>query len=158
MGSNSERWIVRLPGEGRAIGMGAFDMTLKVDAAESDGAFSLLEATEPPNFGPPIHIHQDAGESFYVLSGEYFVFMEDQEYLCPAGSFVYIPAGVAHGFRVGQVESRKLVIFTPASMVGYFDELAHIATTGTQLDKESLAEMAEKYGMRILGPVPEGYH
>lgn len=66
-------------------------------------------------------------------------------------------AGVVHGFRVGHVAIRKLNIYSPAAMVGYFDELAHVAATGTQLSEHSLTEMAEKYGIRILGPVPEGY-
>jgi uncharacterized cupin superfamily protein len=34
----------------------------------------------PPNFGTPMHIHEDADEAFYVLSGEYFIFVEDQEF------------------------------------------------------------------------------
>jgi hypothetical protein len=29
-----------------------------------------------------------------------------------------------HGFRVGRVASRKLNLYTPAAMVGYFDEIA----------------------------------
>ena len=157
MGSKSERWVVHLPGEGRHINMGGFGMTLKVDANDTGGAFSLLEATEPPNFGPPMHIHEDAGEAFYVLSGEYLIFVEDQEYRCPAGSFIYIPAGVIHGFRVTDFSSRKLNIYSPAAMVGYFDELADAVATEVQLDSDSLATMAVKHGMRVLGPVPEGY-
>jgi mannose-6-phosphate isomerase-like protein (cupin superfamily) len=157
MGLNSEGWVVRLPGEGRAIDMGAFGMTVKVDEGDTNGAFALLEASEPPDFGPPMHVHENAGEAFYVLDGEYHIFIENQEYRCPAGSFVYIPAGVVHGFRVAHIASRKLVIFSPAAMVGYFDELAQAAMTGIPLNSHSLAEMAERYGMHVLGPVPEGY-
>ena len=70
--------------------MGAFGMTVKADAADTGSSFSLLEAAEPPGFGPPMHTHEDAGEAFYVLEGEYLIFMQDQEYLCPAGSFVFM--------------------------------------------------------------------
>ena len=157
MGSQTERFVVHLPGEGRAIDMGAFSMSLKADLEDTGGAFSFLEAAEPPNFGPPMHVHENAGEAFYVLSGEYLIFIEDQEFRCPTGSFVFIPAGTVHGFRVGQIASRKLVIFSPAAMVGYFDELAQAAMTGIPLNSHSLAEMAERYGMHVLGPVPEGY-
>lgn len=52
------------------------------------------------------------------------MFIEGQEHVCPAGSFIYVPAGVPHGFRVGPMTSRKLNIFVPAAMVGYFDELS----------------------------------
>jgi len=151
------RTIVHLPGEGRAIDMGAFAMTVKADARDTGGSFSLLEATEPPGFGPPMHTHEDAGEAFYVLEGEYLIFVEEREFRCPAGSFVFIPAGQVHGFRVGDVPSRKLNIYSPAAMVGYFDELQRAAATAEPLDGESLAAMAARYSMRVLGPVPDGY-
>jgi mannose-6-phosphate isomerase-like protein (cupin superfamily) len=151
------RPIAHLPGEGRVIDMGAFGMTVKADASDTGGSFSLLEAAEPPGFGPPMHTHEDAGEAFYVLEGEYLIFMEDQEYRCPAGSFVFIPAGWVHGFRVGRVPSRKLNIYSPAAMVGYFDDLERAAAASTPLDGESLVTMAARHNMRVLGPVPEGY-
>ncbi len=151
------RPIVALPGEGRAIDMGAFGMTVKADSSDTGGSFSLLEAAEPPGFGPPMHTHEDAGEAFYVLEGEYLIFMEEREYRCPAGSFVFIPAGQVHGFRVGKVPSRKLNIYSPAAMVGYFDALERAAASSAPLDAESLVTMAAQHHMRVLGPVPEGY-
>jgi quercetin dioxygenase-like cupin family protein len=151
------RPIVHLPGDGRSIDMGAFTMSLKADGQDTGATFSLLEATEPPGFGPPMHTHEDAGEAFYVLEGEYLIFMENQEHLCPAGSFVFIPAGLVHGFRVGRVPSRKLNIYSPAAMVGYFDELARAAAESSSLEDEELTAMAARYHMRVLGPVPDGY-
>jgi mannose-6-phosphate isomerase-like protein (cupin superfamily) len=156
MSEPSGRAFVLRPGEGRDIDMGNFRMSLKVSGDDTDQAFSLLEAEEPPDFGPPMHIHHDAAEAFYVVSGEYVIFIGDEEYRCPAGSFVYIPAGSPHGFRVGAVPSRKLNIYTPAAMVGYFDELAE-AIARDEMDDESLGEMARRYGMEVIGPVPEGY-
>jgi glyoxylate utilization-related uncharacterized protein len=104
-----------------------------------------------------MHIHEDAGEAFYVLEGEYLIFMEEQEYRCPAGSFVFIPAGLVHGFRVGKVPSRKLNIYSPAAMEGYFDELASAVASSAPLDSDSLVTMAARHNMRVLGGVPEGY-
>ena len=157
MESGSGRAIVHLPGEGRPIDMGAFGMTVKADASDTGGAFSLLEAAEPPGFGPPMHTHEDSGEAFYVLEGEYLIFLNEQEFRCPAGSFVFIPAGRVHGFRVGDVPSRKLNIYSPAAMVGYFDELGRAASLSEPLDDTALVTMAARYNMLVLGPVPEGY-
>lgn len=144
------------PGDGRPIDLGNFAMSLKASGDQTGAAFTLLEASEPPNFGPPLHIHTDAAEAFYVLEGLYRIFIEDQEYSCPAGSFVYIPAGVVHGFRVGPDPSRKLNLYAPASMVGYFDELSQAFASG-DVDDARLEEIAQRHGMEILGPVPEGY-
>jgi mannose-6-phosphate isomerase-like protein (cupin superfamily) len=144
------------PGEGRSIDLGGFQMSVKATAASTAGALSLLEAAEPAGFGPPMHIHHDAAEAFYVLEGEYLIFLREEEFACPAGSFVFIPAGELHGFRVGAMASRKLNIYTPAAMVGYFDELSAAVATGN-VDPEFLSQMALRYSMEVRGPVPEGY-
>jgi len=148
--------IILRPGEGRLIALGGFLVTVKATSDDTGGAFSLLEADEPPNFGPPLHIHHDAAEAFYVLKGEYIIFLGADEIACPAGSFIFIPAGVTHGFRVGAEPSRKLIFYSPAAMVGYFDELS-AATARGEVDPEALSEIAEKYGMEVVGPIPEGY-
>jgi len=40
--------------------------------------------------------------------------------------------------------------------VGYFDELAAAIREGDVSD-EKLGAIAERYGVEVLGPVPEGY-
>ena len=102
-----------------------------------------------------MHPH-DAAEAFYVVSGEYVIFIGDEEHVCPAGSFIYIPAGAPHGFRVGAVPSRKLNIYAPAAMVGYFDELSAAIARG-EMDDATLGEIATRYGMEVIGPVPGRY-
>lgn len=147
--------FVHHAGEGRAIDLGPFAMTVKASGDETGGIFTLLEAEEPPGFGPPLHIHHDAAEAFYVLEGEYVMFLEEQEVKCPAGSFVFIPAGMRHGFRVGGVPSRKLNFYFPAAMVGYFDELSAAIARGDA--EEAVAAIAGRHNMEVVGPVPEGY-
>jgi quercetin dioxygenase-like cupin family protein len=144
------------PGGGRSIDLGNFKMSLKAAGPQTADAFTLLEADEPPGFGPPMHIHHDAAEAFYVLAGEYVIFLEQDEYTCPAGSFIYIPQGMRHGFRVGGVPSRKLNLYSPAAMVGYFDELS-AAITADEADEARLDAIARRYGVEVVGPVPEGY-
>jgi hypothetical protein len=131
-------------------------MSVKATAEQTDQAFTLLELDEPPGFGPPMHIHREAAEAFYVVAGEYVIFVRDDEFVCPAGSFIYIPAGVPHGFRVGPLPSRKLNLFTPAAMIGYFDELSAALAHG-EADPDALAKIADRYGMEVIGLVPEGH-
>jgi mannose-6-phosphate isomerase-like protein (cupin superfamily) len=140
-------------GEGRSIDLGAFAMTVKASGSETGGAFSLLESNEPAGFGPPLLIHHDTAEAFYVVDGEYIIFLPSGEVRCPKGAFIFIPAGIEHGFRVGDVHS-KLNFYVPAAMVGYFDEMA--AASG-DLDDTQLGALAAKYSMEVIGPVPEGY-
>jgi mannose-6-phosphate isomerase-like protein (cupin superfamily) len=144
------------PGEGRPIDLGGFSMSVKATDDQTDGLFTLLEAAEPPNFGPPLHIHHGIAEAFYVLEGEYIIFLDGNESRCPAGSFIFIPAEMPHGFRVGDVPSRKLNLYLPASMIGYFDDLSEAMKKG-EADPERLNEIAVRYAVEVIGPVPEGY-
>src|SRR5260221_13023246 len=151
-----QRGFVVGPGEGRFIDLGEFGMTLKADAAETAGVVSVLEAEEPPGFGPPIHVHHDSAEAFYVLEGEYLMYLEDREFVCPAGSFIFIPLDVRRGFRVGNVPSRKLNFYFPPAMIGYFDDLA-VALGRDDMDDEGLAAIARTHAMEIVGPPAERY-
>jgi mannose-6-phosphate isomerase-like protein (cupin superfamily) len=144
------------PGQGRPIDLGDFAMTVKASEVETAGVVSVLEATEPPGFGPPIHVHHDCAEAFYVLAGEYVMYLEDEEVVCPAGSFIFIPQGARHGFRVGNVPSRKLNFYFPASMIGYFDELAS-ALRRDDVGDDDLDAIAGAHGMEIVGPPSERY-
>jgi len=148
--------FVLRPGEGRPIDLGGFRMSVKATREDTGGSFTLLEADEPANFGPPLHVHRDAAEAFYVLEGQYILFIEGREYPCAAGSFIFIPAGIEHGFRVGKAASRKLNLYAPAAMVGYFDDVSAALKRG-QVDPDELSEIALKFAMEVRGPVPDGY-
>jgi quercetin dioxygenase-like cupin family protein len=156
MAELADKGFMLPPGQGRSIDLGNFAMSVKATEEQTGGHFSLLEATEPADFGPPLHIHRDASESFYVLEGAYTVFLDQRQFTCPAGSFVFIPAGTPHSFRVSAETGRKLVLFTTASLVGYFEDLSTAIHEG-RAGPEELSAIAAKYSMEVLGPVPEGY-
>jgi mannose-6-phosphate isomerase-like protein (cupin superfamily) len=150
-------FIVR-PGEGRLLDLGNFEAVVLADAAATAGEFTVLQTQrEPSGFGPPLHVHRDAAEAFYVLEGTYLMHVEDRQDLCVPGSFVYVPAGVAHTFKVVSEEpGKKLNLFSPAAMVGFFEELADAETKGTATP-ELLDEISERNHMEVVGPVPETY-
>jgi mannose-6-phosphate isomerase-like protein (cupin superfamily) len=146
------------PGEGRHLDLDNFEAVVLATAAETSNAFTLLEAQgEPPGFGPPLHIHRDAAEAFYVLEGEYEMYVDDRRQLCPSGTFVYVPRGIAHTFKVVSAGSgKKLMIFSPAAMVGFFEELAEAKYAGTAT-VELLDAIAARHHMDVVGPVPDSY-
>ena len=147
---------VLLPGEARTIDLGGFGVTVLADAASTGGAFSLIETVETAaGLGPPLHVHRDCAESFVVLAGRYEMHLDGRDFVCPAGSFVLVPAGMRHTFRNLDPDSRKLNLYTPAGMVGYFDDLAAGIAAG--VDEAELDEIAGRYAMDVVGPVPEGY-
>ena len=146
------------PGEGRLLDLGNFEAVVLADATATAGAFTVLQTQgEPSGFGPPLHVHRDAAEAFYVLEGTYLMHVEDRQELCVPGSFVYVPANVVHTFKVVSEEpGKKLNLFSPAAMVGFFEELADAETNGTATP-ELLNEISERNHMGVVGPVPETY-
>jgi mannose-6-phosphate isomerase-like protein (cupin superfamily) len=145
------------PGEGRQIDLGdGFAVAVKADEHGTGGVVSVLETEEPPGFGPPMHVHHDCAEAFYVLEGEYVMYLDEREVVCPAGSFIFIPRGARHGFRTGDTPGRKLNLYFPASMIGYFDDLASALERAGVGDTE-LAEIAAAHSMEIVGPPSETY-
>lgn len=153
----SKPFIVR-PGQGRLLDLGNFEAVVLADAPATSGAFTVLQTQgEPPDFGPPMHVHRDAAEAFYVLEGTYLMYVEERQDFCPPGSFVYVPPTVQHTFKVvSQGPGKKLNIFSPAAMVGFFEELAEAEANGTA-SPELLTHISERHAMGIVGPVPETY-
>jgi mannose-6-phosphate isomerase-like protein (cupin superfamily) len=146
------------PGEGRLLDLGVFEAVVLADHTQTDGEFSLLRAQrEPQGFGPPMHIHHDAAEAFYVLEGTYLMFFGDRREECPPGTFVYVPRGLAHTFQVVSEEpGQKLNLFTPAAMVGFFERLS-AAKGADEASEEVLDAIAREHAMEIVGPVPDLY-
>ena len=155
MGEHSRPYALG-PGEGRFVDLGDFGHDCEGKCDRHCGCRVRAGSRRPPGFGPPIHVHHDCAEAFYVLDGEYIMYLDDREFVCPAGSFVFIPQGARHGFRVGNVPSRKLNFYFPASMIGYFDDLA-AALRRDDVRDEDLADIAATHAMEIVGPPLERY-
>jgi quercetin dioxygenase-like cupin family protein len=148
--------LVLLPGESRTIRASGFRVLEYATAEVTGGLYSLIETVESePGAGPPLHVHRNAAEAFYVIEGEYRMHLDGRDFLCAAGSFVYVPQGMAHTFVVARAGSRKLNLYTPPAMEGYFDELSAAIESG--VDENGLAEIADRYSMDVVGPAPAGY-
>lgn len=147
-----------LPDQGRRLDLGTFEAVVLASGDDTDERFALLRTQrEPSGFGPPLHRHLDAAEAFFVLEGDYAIFLGAEQHRCPPGSFVYVPRAVPHTFQViSSTPGMKLNLFTPAAMLGYFEELSEAARSG-DLDESVLDEIAARSQVEVLGPVPDSY-
>jgi mannose-6-phosphate isomerase-like protein (cupin superfamily) len=107
---HGERFVVG-PGEGRHLDLGNFEAL--ATARQTSGEFTLLQLQrEPPDFGPPLHLHHHTAEAFYVLEGEYLMDIGNRKQLCPRGTFVYVPRNTPHSFKVvSAMPGKKLNLF-----------------------------------------------
>jgi hypothetical protein len=62
-----------------------------------------------------------------------------------------------HTFKVvSAIPGKKLVLFSPAAMLAYFEELAAAETAGNATP-ELLDAIATRNNVEMLGPVPDTY-
>lgn len=132
------------PGGGRRI-EGRSTMLVLAGAAETEGRFTMIETANPPHGGPPLHIHDNEDEGFLVLAGEYTFVCDGEETRATAGAFVLLPRGLPHRYRVGPEGGRVLMVFAPAGIEGYFEELGGVLT-----DPEAADAMARRFGISLL--------
>src|SRR3712207_3600898 len=124
MESSEQRAIHVPPSEGQMRWVVGDLLTFKIGGQDADGAFVLAEEVTPPQGGPLPHLHTREDETFYVLEGELEFMVGERTLSASAGSVVYAPRGVLHGFRnVGTGHSRMAVIITPAGLEKIFEEV-----------------------------------
>jgi quercetin dioxygenase-like cupin family protein len=128
--------------------------TVKLGARESGGSLAVIEGSVPPGAGPPAHMHADADEAFYVLSGELLISAGEQEYPARAGDLVFIPRGTYHRFRnTGLHPARQLLLYVPAGAEGFFREAGRLAEPGApppapdHADNQRAAAIGERFGL-----------
>ena len=59
-----------------------------------------------------LHIHHEDDEAWHVLAGVLRFRFADREVDVPAGSTVFVPAGIAHTFEARTPETRYLLVLT----------------------------------------------
>ena len=122
------------------------------------GAFGLVEHWEMPvGFASPYHTHHREDESFYVLEGEVAFVCGGRWLKAGPGTFVYGPREIAHGFKVIGGPARMLLVATPGGFEGFvLEQTTPLAEPPSPPDMGRLMALAEKYGIDIHGPLPEG--
>jgi mannose-6-phosphate isomerase-like protein (cupin superfamily) len=71
----------------------------------------VLEMTLPVGSAPPLHVHADLDDSWYILDGQMAVRCGDDEFVVGAGHWVSMPRGVPHTFVVvGDRQARILMV------------------------------------------------
>lgn len=132
---------------------------VKATGEQTGGAFGLVEQVLPAGMASPYHLHHAEDETFYILDGEATFISGDRKIKATAGSYVFLPKNIPHGFKV-EAPTRLLVLTTPAGFEQFVIEMSEPATDPATAptsppDMEKLVRLAAKYQIDILGPLPE---
>lgn len=107
----SDRAVIVLPGEGQRVGNVEF-LARSADTPRFNLGIVTVEARRK---GPPLHVHDDEDDSFYVLEGEVTFTLGDEDVVAGPGTFVLVPPGVEHTFaNRSETRARFLNVHAPA--------------------------------------------
>jgi quercetin dioxygenase-like cupin family protein len=136
--------------------------TILASGDQTGGSYSLMEELCPKDSGPPPHFH-DQDEAFYIIEGEIAFAAGEQIIRGRAGSFIAIPRGVVHSFRVESDAARVLNWYAPAGFERTISELAEPAPERTlppkgrplAADPQKMMALFREVGMHMAdGPNP----
>jgi quercetin dioxygenase-like cupin family protein len=135
-------------------------MDVKATAEETGGALALMDSWLTPAANPPMHVHHDEDEAWFVLEGELEFFVAGQESRrAGPGDFVFGSRGVPHRFEVCTPEARMLVLTTPGGAERFFREMGEpvsdaILPVAQPPDIARVAAVAACHHIDIVPPSP----
>ena len=130
---------------------GYTEVLFKTSAEESPSIFAIEHTGIQPGWGPPLHLHTDQDEWFYVTQGEVLFQLGERRFTLKPGDSVLGPRNIPHTFAaVGPEPVRMLITYTPAGrMEQFFRDTA-------SLGPQQAAAVFERYGMKRVGaPSPQ---
>jgi quercetin dioxygenase-like cupin family protein len=126
----------------------------KAGAADTAGAFSVIEIVQRRGGEPPLHVHHREDEAFYLLDGAMTFHVGDARLAAGPGAFVFLPRGVPHSFTVdGDGEARVLQLCSPPGVEEFFR-----AWGDRPLDVGAMAQALAAYDVDVVGPPPTSSH
>ena len=135
-------------------------VTVKAAGAETGNAFALLELDEPRGSAPPLHLHHNEDETFYVLEGEVTLLAGDDRIDLAAGDCCFAARGTPHAYIVRSERARMLVTLSPPGLEQLFVTYG-AAVTGAEPPADAvlppmdeLVRLFAAHGCEILGPPP----
>ena len=135
-------------------------ITVKAGPEETGNAFSQFVVDDPRGSAPPLHVHHNEDETFFVLEGQVTMFVGDERIDLDAGDYIFGARGVPHAYLIRSERARMLVTISPSGSEQLFVSLG-IPVTGTEPPADAvmpsppeMARLFAEYGAEILGPPP----
>ncbi len=125
--------------------------TIKIPTAESNGKYTILDVTHPPNVGPALHTHPRGPETFCIIEGDYEFFLNGRSILAKAGDVVCVPTGSPHRFVTGE-NGGHVIVSSPPNLEFYFWNVSKLLKKGA-VSREQESDIGRKHGQIFLDDV-----
>ena len=122
----------------------------KISAKDTKDQLSMFEYVGTQKIGPPLHLHYDQDEVFYVVEGEYIFQLGDTKSVLKAGDTIFLPRKIQHTWIQTTDHGKLIYLLNPAGkMEGFFDEFSKVAGPP---DMAAMGKLFHDHGMKLVGP------
>ena len=135
---DQDKWLQTRPGERCFI---------RVAAADTGGAYSVVEILSLPGDSTPMHVHQNEDEHLCVLEGTARVARGDEMFDAPAGTAVALPRHIPHAWGNATDSILRMIV---TCLPGGVEAILPLMADGGDIDVKALGA---KFGVSGVGPL-----
>lgn len=126
-------------------------LDIKISGNDTENDLAVFEQTGlSPNGGPPLHIHPNQDEWFYVIDGEYLFQVGEDKYKMKSGDTIFLPRKVQHAFIQLTEFGKMIVSYLPAGKMEEFFAATDKWTTPPS--NEEILKVFADHDMQVVGP------
>ena len=126
-------------------------LDIKISGKDTDNELAVFEQTGlTPKGGPPLHIHPNQDEWFYIIDGEYLFQVGEDKYEMRTGDTIFLPRNIQHAFVQLTEKAKVIVSYLPAGKMEEF-----FAVTDKWIlppTKDEILKVFADHDMKIVGP------
>ncbi|MEP6628610.1 MAG: cupin domain-containing protein [Ginsengibacter sp.] len=125
-------------------------LDIKISGKDTENDLAVFEQTGlTPKGGPPLHIHPNQDEWFYVIEGEYLFQVGEEKYQIKTGDTIFLPRKVQHAFVQLSEKGKMIVSYLPAGKMEDFFAATNKWTSPPS--KEEIAKVFAAHDMQVVG-------
>lgn len=123
---------------------------IKVSTKDTDGQFCVYEYVGVQKVGPPLHIHLNQDEFFYIIEGSYLFQVGDERKTLEAGDTAFLPRNIPHTWLQLTDKGKLIYLTQPAgTMEAFFSKMSSFKTMPTQGE---ISKIFAAHELRLVGP------
>jgi quercetin dioxygenase-like cupin family protein len=137
--------VLKIPGLG-------LELVVRLPPEATGKEISIIETTNAPGFGPPLHRHHET-EVFRVLTGRYLFEVDGKRFEAGEGEIISVPGGTPHTFvNITDQPAHQFIMILPGMDArGFFAALGDLFAKGHP-SMDTLNQFGKPWGVDFLGP------
>lgn len=123
---------------------------LKISSKDTGGQLSVFEYIGMEKIGPPLHVHLEQDEIFYIVEGEYRFRLADENHELKAGDTIFLPRNIPHTWIQTSEKGKLLYFLQPAVKMEEFFQTMHGLGRAPSQEEDNAISLA--HGIKNVGP------